>query len=130
MAQGMFAKMLLSIDGDYFINSAGIYTHKESVITPQADKQLKARGIDLTGRKSVQITKKLVDASDFIFTMTGGHRRLLVESYPYAADKIHLLGDHTNRGGDVIDPYGSSDKIYEACAKEIEEMLNILVDMI
>ena len=63
------------------------------------------QGIDLSGRASVQITEKLIDESDIIFTMTGSQRRLLVEDFPYAADKIHLLGDYTNRGGDVSDPF-------------------------
>ena len=131
IAEGILKKMLKDKNGGYEVNSAGIYTHKGAVITPEAQKQLEKRGIyDMGGRKSVQISQELIDDSDLIFAMTGNQRRLLVESFPYAADKIHLLGDYTNRGGDVADPYGGNDAEYEKSAAEIEEMLGILVEMI
>lgn len=130
MAEGIFLKKLKKKSGNYTISSAGIYSHSNSQIMPQAQRQLKRRGINLSDRKSVQVTDKLIDDADIIFTMTGNQRRLLVDSFPYAADKIHLLGDYTNRGGDVTDPYGGSNAIYDKCAQEIEKMLDILVEMI
>lgn len=130
MAEGILKNMLKAKDGKYEVNSAGIYTHTGATITPEAQKQLKKRGIDMGARKSVQVSAELIDEADLIFAMTGNQRRLLVEAFPYSADKIHLLGDYTNRGGDVADPYGGSDAAYDKSASEIEEMLKILVEMI
>ena len=130
MAQGMLEKMLKDKSGSYDIDSAGIYVHPDSKITPQAKKQLKKRGIEMGERKSVQITHIQIEKADLVFTMTGSQRRMLVENFPYAADKIHLLGDYTNRGGDVADPYGADDDAYAESAKEIEDMLGILIEMI
>lgn len=130
MAQGMLEKMLEDKKGTYSVDSAGIYVHPNSKITEQAQKQLKKRGIDMGERKAVKITHDSMEKADLVFTMTGTQRRMLVESFPYAADKIHLLGDYTNRGGDVADPYGGGDEAYAETAKELESMLGILVEMI
>lgn len=130
MAQGIFQKKLKCIKGEYEVNSAGMFTHPNSVITPLAQKQLKKRGIDLSGRKAVQVTEKLIDKADIVLAMTSNQRRFLVQSFPASADKIHLLGDYTNRDDDVIDPYGGNEKTYDLCARNIEDMLDILIDMI
>ncbi len=130
MAQGMLEKMLQKKAGNNIVNSAGIYSHTNTQITDNALKQLKKRGVDYSGRKAVQISNEMIEISDMVFTMTGNQRRLLVENFPYAADKIHLLGDYTNRGGDVVDPFGGSEAVYNECALEIEEMLGILVEML
>ena len=130
MAEGILKKMLEDKDGAYEVNSAGIYAHTGARITPEAQKQLKKRGIDMGERTSVQVSAELIDAADLVFSMTNNQRRLLVEAFPSSADKIHLLGDYTNRGGDVADPYGASEAAYEKSAAEIEEMLGILVEMI
>ncbi len=130
MAQGMFEKMLESKEGNYTVDSAGILAHPHAEIAPFANKQLKKRGIDFGTRKAVQVSADIIEDADIVFTMTNNQRRMLVESFPYAADKIHLLGDYTNRGGDVSDPYGGSEAVYEACAQEIEDMLGILIDMV
>ncbi len=130
MAQGMFQKMLEGRKDNYSVNSAGIFAHPSSEIANYANKQLKNRGIDFSGRKAVQVTAGIIENADIVFTMTDNQRRMLVEGFPYAADKIHMLGDYTNRGGDVSDPYGGSEAVYEKCAIEIEEMLYILADMV
>ena len=130
IAEGIMRKMISSKGEGYTISSAGIYAHPNATITEQAERQLAKRGVDMTSRRSVQISDRLIENADLVFTMTDNQRRLLVENFPYAADKIHLLGDYTNRGGDVSDPYGGSDAVYDKCAHEIEDMLGILVEMI
>lgn len=130
IAHGIFEKMLSKKNLPYKTSSAGIFTHPNQEITKQAQKQLEKRGIDFNSRKSVQITKDLIQKYDLIFSMTNNQRRILVQNFPEAADKIHLLGDYTNRGDDVIDPYGQSYHIYNKCASNIEDMLDILIEMI
>ena len=116
MAQGMLEKILEYKKGAYSVDSAGIYVHPGSKITEQAKKQLEARGVDMGARKSVGITHDSMEKADLVFTMTDNQRRMLVETFPYAAEKIHLLGDYTNRGGDVADPYGGDDEAYARTA--------------
>lgn len=130
MAHGLFEKMVNNKEGIYSINSAGIFTHSGDKINDMACIQLEKHGINFAGRKSVQVTKEIIDIADIIFSMTSNQRRYLIQSFPDSADKIHLLGDYTNRGDDVIDPYGANLKAYDECADNIEEMLNILIDII
>ncbi len=130
MAQGIFEKMIAHKHLSHQVNSAGIYAHPNQEITEMALKQLEKRGIDYSGRTSVQVTKELIGQYDFVFSMTDNQRRILVQNYPEAAEKIHLLGDYTNRGDDVMDPYGQNNHVYNRCANTIECMLNILIQMI
>ena len=130
IAHGIFENMLKSKKGKHTVKSAGIYARPSDTITENAQRQLHKRKIDFANRHSVQITNSLVTEADLIFTMTNNQRRLLVQSYPYAADKIHLLGDYTNRKDDVEDPYGQNMHAYSKCASKIEDMLNILYTMI
>lgn len=130
MAHGIFEKMLQDKKRSHNIGSAGVYTHPNDIITEMAKNELLKRGIDFTGRKSVQVTKALVDESDLIFSMTASQRRLLVQTFPCSADKIHLLGDFTDGGEDVVDPYGGNEAVYEKCANHIESMLISLKDMV
>jgi protein-tyrosine-phosphatase len=130
IAHGIFEKMLKGKKGDYIVSSAGLYAHPNEIISEMAQKQLEKRAIDFGNRKSVQLTKELIDDATLIFSMTDTQRRWLVQSFPDAADRIHLLGDYTNRHGDIDDPYGQKLKAYNKCANDIEEMLNILYEMI
>lgn len=130
MAHGILKKMLSNKKSEYSINSAGIFTHPNDEINNMAKRELKKRGINFKGRKSVRITNNLINEADLVFSMTSNQRRLLVQSFPDSADKIYLLGDYTNRGGDIADPYGGDKLIYENCANDIEDMLIILQEMI
>ncbi len=130
IAHGIFEKMLKHKDGEYTVASAGIFAHPNDMITEMAQRQLDKRNIDFSTRHSVQISKALVDEADLILSMTNNQRRLLVQSFPSAADKIHFLGDYTNRGDDVVDPYGQNMRAYNKCSNAIEDMLNILYEMI
>ena len=129
MAQGIFEKML-GDKASYIVGSAGIFAHPDAKINPMAQKQLAKRGIDMHDRQSVQVTQQIIDDADLVLAMTASHHRFLVQSYPSSAEKIHLLGDYTNRADDVFDPYGGNDQTYDTCAKTIEDMLVILIDMI
>ena len=130
IAHGIFEKMLADKFGEFNVESAGVFAHPNDEINHMAEKELLNRGINFAHRKSVQVTEKLINESDLVFSMTANQRRLLVQNFPAFADKIHLLGDYTNRGGDIIDPFGGNRLVYETCANDIECMLKILKDMI
>lgn len=130
MAHGMFQMMLQDKCGDYSIGSAGVYTHPDDIITHMARNELLKRGIDFTGRRAVQVDRNLIEQADLVFSMTSSQRRLLVENFPCSAYKIHMLGDYTDGGEDVLDPYGGNEKMYEMCASHIESMLIQLKEMV
>ncbi len=76
---------------EYSISSAGISTANGMSASENSIEALKEIGIDLSNHKSKVITKKLIDESDIILTMTKSHKEILVQAVPNAKKKCILL---------------------------------------
>lgn len=77
------------------------------------------REIDLSNHGSTLLIRDLVQAADYIFSMTRSHRDAVLRLDPSAEGRVALVaGDR-----DVNDPMGSSEKDYEDCANVIEDGL-------
>lgn len=83
--------------------------------------------IDLANHESQPVTDRLVKVADLILTMTRSHRQAIVNHWPEAADRTHLLSrDNT----DISDPIGRSADVYQQCAEQLNEQLaNWLPDL-
>ena len=85
----------------------------------EAIEVMRQRGIDLSQHRSQILTADLVQSADYVYAMTQGHRRAVVELAPQAADRVALaLGDE-----DLADPIGGTVAEYEACAQALEQGL-------
>ena len=80
---------------------------------------METRGIDLAGHQARQVSVDLLLAADYVFAMSRAHVDSLVEMAHGAASRIRLL-DET---GDIDDPIGGDDSVYETCARRIEAAL-------
>ncbi len=65
----------------------------------------------------------MVKAADIILTMTAAHKRTVADRNPEAAGKVYTLAEYAGEEGDVADPFGGSEEHYEACAAEIERLV-------
>ncbi|MEO1972623.1 MAG: L-threonylcarbamoyladenylate synthase [Pirellulaceae bacterium] len=107
------------------IVSAGTTAMEGSPVSLESVQAMSARGVDISEHLSQPLTERLVRAADLILTMTHGHRQAIVNHWPEAAARTHLLcGD----GRDVVDPIGGSSEVYERCAQQIEEQLQSWVE--
>jgi tRNA threonylcarbamoyl adenosine modification protein (Sua5/YciO/YrdC/YwlC family) len=129
MAEGLFRRLLADklgcseddlSDRGYIVASAGIAAMLGSGPSPHAAEVLRRRNIDLTLHESRPVTDRLILQADRIFAMTRGHREAILNEYPEAADRVHVL---SRDGGDISDPFGSSVEVYQRCAEEIERNL-------
>ena len=77
------------------------------------------RGVDLSDHQSAALKPELIHQSDYIFAMTQSHRDTVLSMSPLAEGRVRLLLDT----GDVHDPMGSAEEVYERCAQTIEEGL-------
>jgi protein-tyrosine phosphatase len=59
--------------------------------------------------------------ADLILTMTRSHRQAIVERWPDAAERTHLL---LPENADVADPIGQTIGAYRHCAAEIAAGIN------
>lgn len=136
MAEGLFRKLLAErvrcadedlVDRGYIVASAGVAAGPGSPPSPEAVRVLSQRGIDLQGHESQPVTARLLSQADRIYTMTRGHRELLLREFPEAAPQVRLLAAD---GSDISDPIGAGLEEYERCAAEIEHHLRkILADL-
>ena len=116
----------LRADGGFHgaaVTSAGMAACPGDGAMPAAIRVSANHGLNLEGHRSKALTVELIEASDYVYTMTQGQALQLQRILPQYADKVHpLIAD-----GDVKDPYGQSDAVYENCFQQIDAAIAALL---
>jgi protein arginine phosphatase len=107
-------------DRGIVIMSAGISAQPGSRSAAEAIQTMQERGLDLTHHESQPLSDRIVRFADVILTMTRGHRDTILEHFPDAEPRVHLI----SRGrGDVADPIGGPLDLYRRCAEQLDGYL-------
>ena len=85
------------------INSSGYLPRKDRPCHQRAIDIADEFGIDLSGHRSSVITEEMVRQADIILTFDKQNRHELIDKYPFAHRKIHLLGLLSFTGPVAID---------------------------
>jgi protein-tyrosine-phosphatase len=105
--------------------SAGISASPGSRSAAEAAETMKARGLDLSQHESQPLSDRIVRFADVIITMTRGHRQAILDTWPDAEPRVHLI----SRGrGDVADPIGGPLDLYRRCAEQLDAYLEAWVE--
>ena len=107
-------------DGRAIVCSAGISAGLGGRPAPEALEVMREQGFDLSGHQSQPLTDTIVRQADLILTMTRGHRETIVQHWPEAASRTHVLRPD---GRDICDPIGASVDVYRECARQIDEAI-------
>lgn len=105
------------------VASAGLAAPQNEPASAGAQRAMRERNLNLGAHRARQLTLDMVDRATLVLTMTERHRQSILQATPEAADKVHCLKEYAGMVGDVNDPYGGSDLVYERCAQEIEGLL-------
>jgi len=107
--------------------SAGIYAMDGGDISRNAMQLIKEAGIEYT-QPSRQINEEDVRWADLILTMTTAHKQLVMQNYPFAADKIFTLKEYVRPYGshDVSDPFGGDIHMYRQTFQELSTLTDEL----
>ncbi len=129
MAEGLLKKMFA---GDKYINvsSAGVAAFAGMPTTKEAVMVMEKEGVDISGYRAKQLTKEMVQESDFILVMEYGHKQFITERYPSAEKRIFLLKEFDQEPGDELtipDPIGTNISFYEQVAQMIKNPIERLV---
>ena len=89
----------------------------------EAIKVMQNRSIDLTSHEARQVLPEYIDAADIILTMTNNHKSLILSLFPQAEGKVHTLCEFAGMEGEVCDPFGGDDSVYETCARQLTELV-------
>jgi protein-tyrosine phosphatase len=64
-----------------------------------------------------------------VLTMTASHKRMAMDLYPFAADKIFTLQEYAfGTDADVLDPFGGSYAHYEQTAEQLEHAILAMIE--
>jgi tRNA threonylcarbamoyl adenosine modification protein (Sua5/YciO/YrdC/YwlC family) len=104
-------------DHGFIVRSAGVAAAAGGPPSPEAVQVMHERGLDLKKHESQPATEQLIRTADLILAMTEGHWRAIVQRWPQAAGRTHLLLPDQ---GDVADPIGRAVEAYRQCAEQIK----------
>ena len=107
-------------DRGIVIMSAGISASPGGRSAAEAIETMQARGLDLTQHESQPLSERIVRFADVVITMTRGHRQAILEAWPDAEPRVHLI---SHGRGDVADPIGGPLDLYRRCADQLDEYL-------
>jgi protein-tyrosine phosphatase len=114
-------------DHGVVVLSAGISAAPGCRSAAEAIQAMHERGLDLTQHESQPLSERLVRFADVIITMTRSHRDAILEHFPEAESRTHLI----SRGrGDVPDPIGGPLELYRRCADQLDLYLKEWVEML
>ena len=111
----------------FVVLSAGIAAGYEAPASAYAQSVMRNKGIDLSDHRSQQLNETHVRFADHIFTMTRGHREAILSYWPSADTRLNVL---RLDGGDISDPLGGSEGVYDTCARQLEDEIAKRLDEI
>ncbi|MCP8967921.1 low molecular weight protein arginine phosphatase [Ectobacillus ponti] len=113
--------------GRFEVKSAGVFAAVGSDASQHAKSALAEQSIDIN-HTSRQLTEELIKWADLVLTMTRGHKEIVMQSFPGAADKVFTLYEYAGESEeDVADPYGGSLTRYQRTLDELVRLVGQLV---
>ena len=132
MAEGLM-RAALGNNPHYRIASAGIGALDGQPVTPESEQAMAEIGLNIGNHVSQSLRVPLVEAADFIFTMTRQQQDTIQTFYPMAAEKTLLLREFEDTeviGRDVADPIGQSLDVYRRTRDQIKQALPSILEFI
>lgn len=127
MAEGYFRYLVSeSTRKDITISSAGTFAGDGEPASVNSVKALKEIGIDISQHRSKALNREMLDRADLIIAMTQSHKQYIGQLNPKALKKTKLLGEYSNAGDDIADPFGGSSEVYSYCLNAMKPSLEKL----
>ena len=118
MAEGLYKKLT-----GKKAESAGLSAVDGQRASTEAIIAMENKHIDIKDHKARQIDKRMLEKAKWVLTMTEGHKAMLLYAAGEFSEKILTVYEWAGKEGNVKDPYGGSQKVYDACALELEELI-------
>jgi len=113
------------------VESAGTWTVDGRSASRYMVQLLGKRGLDLTQHRSRPVNRCMIERADLVLAMTQNHAEALRLEFPDQAEKIYLMSQmKDSRHYDIDDPYGGSLMEYQACVKELTDLIDVGFDRI
>ncbi len=134
MAHRMLEKKIKDLKKDSVeVYSCGVFASNGDYPTRQGIEVMKDYGVNLQSHRATNIHDSNIDEMDIILCATTSHKNNVINMYPHLREKIFTMkefADYNSNDLDIADPWGLSTKVYENCAKEIDDCINIIINKI
>lgn len=122
MAEAIARTVLLDNDiKSVAVRSAGILAGEGQGASAGARWAASEEGLDLDGHRASLLTDAMVGESDLILTMGKSHQIAVQELG--GGERVHRLRDFAGEHGDILDPFGGPDHVYQATFREIRGLV-------
>lgn len=119
LAQSIVKENKLNIE----IISRGIAVSLPMPANEKSIKALESFGITLKEHVAQPFELNDIIEDTVILTMTNKHKEYLAFRYPHIVDIIFTLKGYIGESGDIDDPYGNCQEVYNLCANEINKLI-------
>ena len=126
MAEGLARVRFRGIPGCEVL-SAGLHAEVGARPSPLAVKAAAEAAADISGHRVRSMTDALAFSATLLLPMSPHHAVELRSRFPFAADKVRLLGDFAPADSpvrDIPDPFGGSPEDYRRCLSLISKCLD------
>lgn len=130
MAEALLAHAIEDRNQVMEVASRGLQVPMEAPANEKSIAEMNKRGLDLLNHRAISFTREECCEHTLVLTMTDFHMSYLKRTYPEFKEQIFTLKGYVGELGDVHDPYGGNDKIYGACADEIEGLIAKLIELL
>ena len=107
---------------EYTVSSAGTFTDDNVPASTEAITAMNGIGLDISDRRSRQITPAIVDETDIFVAMTTEHGVTLAFYHNVDPEKIVVPG------AGIADPYGAPLNVYRGCRDMLIEAMPQLIE--
>lgn len=88
---------------------------------------LTRQGVADLAHKPALASEADIDWADLVLVMEEVHRDIIADKFPQSMRKTQLLLDYSGGSGDLRDPMGKSDKVFEEVLEQIAEAVKKII---
>ena len=110
------------------VESAGVSAFTGGKMTDKSKQALEKMDVLVTHFVSKDIRDVIDEEFSLILTMTESHKKIIIENYCFARDRVFTLSEFAGEKSDVLDPFGLNQKEYDECAKQIKKYIKKAFD--
>lgn len=131
MAEGYFKLLCEQAGADNFVvSSAGTCTYDGAAVSENSVKAVSPFGVNISGHKSSSLDHQRINDADCIIAMGMSHKLQLSQYYPESLGKMALILEFVGENGDLADPFGGSQEVYNKCFEQMKPALdNLFLDL-
>ncbi len=153
MAAAIFKQRVKEHNINVTVDSAGLVVTSAVPATKHAQDVMEKYGIDVSSHRSKQLDISNFADYDLILTMTGYHKKQILEFQPDLSDRVFIFkefvcrirqetgnqkenwnnickmidGQDMTAEFDITDPYGQSLAVYQKTAEELTEIIDAII---